>query len=131
MGAMLFDTTFLIDVQREATRRQPGRAFRFLQANPDEPVRISVVSWGEFAEGFSGDAERVCADVLRPYPVIPLSEAIAWRYGQLSKELRARGERIGDNDLWIACTAVHHDLALVTRNRDHFLRVPGLQVVTY
>jgi len=105
MGAMRFGPTFLIDVQREAARRQPGRAFRFLQANPDEPVRISVVSWGEFAEGFGGDAERVCADVLRPYPVIPLSEAIAWRCGQLSRELRARGERIGDNDLWIACTA--------------------------
>jgi len=126
---MLFDTTFLIDLQREATRRQPGRACRFLQANPDAPVRISVVTWGEFAEGF--DDEHACADVLRPYPVILLSEAIAWRYGQLSGELRERGERIGDNDLWIAATALCHDIELVTRNGEHFRRVAGLRVMLY
>ncbi len=128
---MLFDTTFLIDLQREAQRRQPGRACRFLREHPDVPVRICVLTWGEFAEGFGPDGEQACADALRPYPTLPLSEAIAWRYGQISKGMRARGERIGDNDLWIAATALHHDLELVTRNGDHFRRVPGLRVLTY
>jgi predicted nucleic acid-binding protein len=126
---MLFDTTFVIDLQREATRRQPGRACSFLEANPDVPVRISVVTWGEFAEGF-GD-EYACADVLRAYSVIPLSEAIAWRCGQLSRELREHGERIGDNDLWIAATALCHDTDLVTRNGKHFRHVAGLRVRLY
>lgn len=128
---MLFDTTFLIDLQREVARRTPGRAFRFLEEHPDIPVRISIVTYGEFAEGFPPTGADVCRDVLRPYPVLTLTEDIAWRYAQLSSELRGRGERIGDNDLWIAATALEHGIALVTRNADHFRRLSGLRVVVY
>lgn len=31
-------------------------------------------------------------------------------------------------DILIAATALHHDLALVTRNRAHFQRIPGLKL---
>lgn len=33
-----------------------------------------------------------------------------------------------DPDLLIAATALHHDLTLVTRNRKHFERIPGLDL---
>jgi len=33
---------------------------------------------------------------------------------------------IGDFDILIAATALHHDLTLVTRNRRHFERIPNL-----
>jgi tRNA(fMet)-specific endonuclease VapC len=38
---------------------------------------------------------------------------------------------IGTNDLWIGCTARAANLPLVTRNTEHFSRIPGLQVVAY
>ena len=63
---MLFGTTFLIDLQREVTRRAPGRAFRFLEQRPDALVRISVVTYGEFAEGFTPDEAAACREALRP-----------------------------------------------------------------
>lgn len=128
---MLFDTTFLIDLHREARRREPGRAFRFLETHPDVPTRISIVTYGEFAEGFLPEQRQQCTELLRPYYVLALSEEIAWRYGQLSGALRQAGEAIGDNDLWIAATAVHHAIELVTRNASHFKRVRDLRVVEY
>ena len=60
-----------------------------------------------------------------------LSQDIAWRCSLLSGELRERGERIGDSDLWIAATALEHGVELVTRNADHFQRVSGLHIVAY
>ena len=36
---------------------------------------------------------------------------------------------ISAHDLWISATAIAHGLALATRNRAHFERVPGLRVV--
>ncbi len=128
---MLFDTTFLIDLQRETTRRQPGRAFDFLRANPDVPVRISIITYGEFAEGFPGETRALCMEILRPYPVLGLSEDIAWRYGQISRDMRQQGTPIGDNDIWIAATAIQHGIELVTRNREHFARIDGLKITTY
>ncbi|MSU63499.1 MAG: type II toxin-antitoxin system VapC family toxin [Pedosphaera sp.] len=60
-----------------------------------------------------------------------LNREIAWQAGQLSRQLRSAGQTIGDNDLWIAATALHHRLAVVTDNAMHFQRVSGLQVVPY
>jgi len=34
-------------------------------------------------------------------------------------------------ELWIPAVSLTHDLPLVTRNANHFKRVPGLAVVTY
>jgi tRNA(fMet)-specific endonuclease VapC len=71
--------------------------------------------------------ERLC----RPYPVLPWSLEIAWVYGELFRHLSARGHLIGTNDLWIAATALVHDMGIVTRNTGKFQRVPNLSVVGY
>ena len=44
--------------------------------------------------------------------------------------LADRGEPIGAHDLWIAATAIAHGLAIATRNRTHFDRIPGLRVIS-
>lgn len=128
---MLFDTTFLIDLQREALRGEPAAAFRFLEAHAEAAVCISVISYGEMAEGFAaGEGDRF-RDLMQHYRLIGLSEETAWRYGQLSRLLRQSGTPLGDNDLWIASTALQMDTELVTRDRRHFDRIPGLQLLTY
>ena len=56
-----FDTTFLIDLQRERSALQrersygevAGPAHRFLAAAPDLELYLSPTALGEFAEGFS------------------------------------------------------------------------------
>lgn len=47
-------------------------------------------------------------------------------WGQLSVELRSN--LIGDLDLLIASTALTNKQVLLTRNKKHFERVPGLQI---
>lgn len=128
---MLLDTTFLIDLHREIRRKEPGRAFSFLEANADAPVQISVITCGEFAEGFAAENKEQCEQALSPFEVVRLSPGIAWRYGQLSKALRLEGRPIGDNDLWIAATALDQKLDLVTRDLDHFGRINGLRLLSY
>ncbi len=38
---------------------------------------------------------------------------------------------IGTNDLWIAATALANDMPLVTKNAEHFRRVPGIEIADY
>jgi tRNA(fMet)-specific endonuclease VapC len=128
---VLLDTTFVIDYQRETLRAQPDRAYRFLDANPDVPMLISVVTRGELAEGFTKDGRREFEELVRPYALVEVDAEIAWRYGILSRALRQTGERIGDNDIWIAATALVHEMPLVTRDGGHFSRVDGLRILTY
>jgi predicted nucleic acid-binding protein len=128
---MLFDTTFLIDVERETKRNRQGPARSFLSQNPNSPLFVSIISVGEFAEGFESSRETDCWTCLQLYTILTLDREIAWRAGQLSRQLRVTGQLVGDNDLWIAATALRHGLNLVTANTNHFRRIPGISVATY
>jgi tRNA(fMet)-specific endonuclease VapC len=48
------------------------------------------------------------------------------RFARVRGELRRAGMIIGDFDLLIAATALHHKLTVVTRNVRHFQRIPEL-----
>ena len=128
---MLLDTTYLIDLQRELLRRTQGGAFRFLSDHPDILLRMSVVTYGELAEGFTPESRADFQELIRPYEIVPLTDDIAWQFGMLSRILRSEGQRLGDNDLWIAATALELGAPLVTRDRAHFERIAGLTVLSY
>ena len=49
-------------------------------------------------------------------------------YGAIRASLEARGEIIGNNDLWIAAHAKAAGLTLVTNNEREFRRVQGLKI---
>lgn len=128
---MLFDTTFLIDYEREVKRNRPGPAHAFLVRHSAAPLYISIISVGEFGEGFGSAQRQACRACLQHYTVLDLNPDIAWAASQIARQLRASGTTIGENDVWIAATALHHKLGLVTNNAQHFQRVAGLQAVAY
>ena len=128
---MLFDTTFLIDLEREARKGKARSATRFLLNHPDVALYISVITVAESGEGFAEEEEENCREALRPYTVIPLNWEIGWNAGQISRVLRNDDIRLGDNDILIAATAIHRRLPLVTRNRRHFSSINGLEVLQY
>ncbi|MBN8249558.1 MAG: type II toxin-antitoxin system VapC family toxin [Verrucomicrobia bacterium] len=61
----------------------------------------------------------------------PLTDGVAWRAAEVFRELRRSGSMTGENDLWIAATALEAGEVLVTRNVKHFRGIRGLNVMTY
>lgn len=131
-GRVAFDTTFLIDLQRERSRGEPdGLAHRFLGADPDLELHLSATALGEFAEGFDDSDDPVLRTVRELHVLLPIDEQTALAYGRVARSLRQRGTLIGTNDLWIAAASLQHELPLVTTNAAEFGRVSGLEVVAY
>jgi tRNA(fMet)-specific endonuclease VapC len=60
--------------------------------------------------------------------VLSLPETAAGTYGMVRADLERRGERIGNNDLWIAAHALAANLVLVTNNEKEFRRVKSLRI---
>lgn len=128
-GALILETTFLIDLERELARGERGPAQRFLAANADRRLVVTFTVAGEVAAGIE-ERERWLA-LLAPFRVLGADDEVCWMYGRCYRRLRAAGELIGANDLWIAATALVHGFPVVTRNQRHYRRVPGLEVVGY
>jgi predicted nucleic acid-binding protein len=123
---MLTDTTFWIDLLRERSRRQSGPASAFIAAHRAVRFQVSVVTWGELAEGFA--STRDLALVLRGVRLLFLPQQVAWEASRIAREIA--GQRLGENDNWIAATARVWGLRIVTRD-SAFARVPRLNVVSY
>ena len=126
---MLLDTEFLIAAGGDRGLASRNAARVFLAAHRTTPFFISRVSWAEFAEGRDHQTE-VDRD-LALYAVLEVDEMIAWSVSRLARALKGGGLHIGDNDLWIAATALNFGLPLVSNNKKHFARVPGLDLRGY
>lgn len=136
MTGVLLDTTFVIDLERE--RRRPavtkggaGPAQAFLQRHGTTPLYLPFTAVGELAAGESLADKDLWKTLLGYFRVIESTPQVCWQYGALYRYLKTNGLLIGGNDLWIAATALAHDLPLVTRNEKHFRRVPDLEVISY
>ncbi len=130
MSDLLFDTCFLIDIEREL-RRNGGPAHRFLAEQADDHPWISWTVAGEFAEGFGGISDPACRAVLNLYEVVEMNEATADQYARITTRLRKSNQLIGANNLWIAASALATGFPLVTNSTKHFSRVPGLKLMGY
>lgn len=121
---MLLDTTFFIDLEEELRAGVAGPCAAFLHAHRHETKRVSVVTIGEFAVGASA-AKTV--RFFRGYERLALGRDLAVFAGRLQAGLPFE---LGENDLWIAATALWHELSLASCDRA-FARIPGLKVVRY
>ena len=57
-----------------------------------------------------------------------VSRAIMETFGSIKADLERRGTPLADFDLIVASTALVLNYVLVTNNKSHFKRVPGLRM---
>ena len=131
MARVSFDTSFLIDFQRERRAGAEGPAHLFLKTIGPTRLCLSAVALAEFAEGFSDIDHEILRLVRETHEVLPIDESTALVYAEITRELRRQGRLIGANDLWIAATALANNVPIVSGDTKHFLRVPGLDVRAY
>jgi hypothetical protein len=122
---LLLDTSFLIEFEDEVARKQSGPASALLAARRKMPAAISIVTLGEFAEGFLDPV--ALNKFVSKFRILQLSRMIAWRTALLQTSL---AHRLGENDAWIAGTALAYGATLVGRERA-FSRVPRLDYLTF
>ena len=83
---------------------------------------------GELAAGVSlGKRE----EFIRPFRILPVTAEVSWEYGVTYRYLQEQGRLIGGNDLWIGAAGLAYGMPVVTRNPEHFRRIPRLEVISY
>jgi tRNA(fMet)-specific endonuclease VapC len=128
------DTTFLVDLLREA-RRGPGPATAFLEVVADQELAISVHALCELHAGAelsnNSREQQAIQSLCAALSIRHTDDNLAQVYGRILATLQKSGRSIATMDLLIAASALVDEAPLVTRNLGHFQRVPGLEVLTY
>ena len=100
--------------------------------------RVVALSFTSVAEAYYGAYKRRWGErrwgeleaALRPYLVLPYNRDVAVAWARLRADSEERGAPVAVNDLWVAATAVHYGVPLVTNNSRHFEALPGVDLLT-
>lgn len=124
---------FLLDTNAvsEGRRQSPDQGFMaWLERQADEALFVSALSIGELRRGLlllPDGPRRAMVDAWLTQTLqgfadrtLPIDEAVASAWAELSVALRRAGQVVGAVDELIAATALANDLVVVTRNVRHF-----------
>jgi predicted nucleic acid-binding protein len=125
---MILDTTFLVDLEEELREARGGRAQRFLAGRRAIQPLVTVISMGEIAAGLEDN--QAARYFLSRWRVLNLRPEIALTAASVDRLLMQTGDRLGENDNWIAGFARYYGQPLVSNDRA-FDRVPGLRRLRY
>lgn len=125
----LLDTSVLIAIER-------GRPLR-TEAMP-ETTAISVVTKAELRVGIfaaedieTRDRRLATFELANRIVALPVDEAVSRAWAQMRAYVRASGQKVEINDMWIAATAAAHEIPILTQDGDFdaLSGVAGLTVI--
>ena len=117
------DSDVLIDYLR---RRQPGAA-AVAEALRRGQLHTTILNCFELLAGAqSSQLEESVLALLESLSILPLDFEAARKAAEISRELDRLGVGIGMGDILIAGIVLAQGGTLLTRNRRHFERIPGL-----
>lgn len=105
--------------------KKSARAADFRPLLENKQVALAFVS---VAELFKWTVKRrwtqqkieLLEAALRRYVIVPYDRELAWAWARVMSACEEAGRRIGPSDAWIAATALHYDVPLLTNNIAHY-----------
>lgn len=125
---MIADTTFLSDFLKEYRNGKMGPARMFLSQHRVERTHTSIISAAELAVLFPSSSEAW--EWLSRWRIYPLHHGIAQAAADIDRLLKQTGERLGENDNWIAGFAAYYREPLISQD-GAFDRAPGVRRIAY
>lgn len=101
-----------------------------------EPLTTTAINAAELFKGaYMARDQQVevgrVRGVLQRLELLDMSMTACESFGKLVQQQRAQGHPIGDLDTLIASTALTLRQILLTKNKSHFEKIPGLAIETW
>lgn len=125
---MIADTTFVSDLLKERRRNSPGPASALFNEHRSAIIRTTIITAGELAVMFETSA--AAWEWLARWKVYRLHDGVVNAAADIDRQLKAAGQRLGENDNWIAGFAAYYREPIISHD-EAFDRVPELRRVTY
>lgn len=129
MTRLLFDTTFLIDLER-------GRVDPVEVLLDEDDAAVPAIAIAELEVGvrLASDRHRTfrrdfLERVVEAMPIVPYDLEVAREHGRLLAHVRSLGQPRGHHDLMVAATAAATGRSVVSSDERAFVDLPGVAVL--
>ena len=124
MAVFIADTDVLVDFLKGV-----GEAERIrIELQTGRLCTTTIAAFELWAGAGSHQQIAAVQTLLGALSILPLDLSSARRAGEIQRDLARRGAGIGMADSLISGICLEHDAILLTRNRGHYERVPGLRL---
>jgi len=124
----LFDASLVLAFLREVEDGREGEARQFMtQLSPGARTYLSVVAYAEILEQ-AADIAELANELRSRFRFQGIGQDVAERVAVMQTR---SPRRMGENDAWIAATAVKARLILVGDDDEAFSERPGLEYLNF
>jgi tRNA(fMet)-specific endonuclease VapC len=123
---VLVDTSILIDYFRKSEKSNSILVKLF---NQGYDFCISAVTEYEIYSGATQSQFSFWEEILKKTKVLAFDQLVVKVAVDINNNLKRKSKQIAIADLFIASTAIAHDLPVATLNRKHFDRINELQIL--
>ncbi|CAD5282450.1 MULTISPECIES: type II toxin-antitoxin system VapC family toxin [Imperialibacter] len=124
---LMLDSTILIDYFRK-TNKSNSRLVNHFKLY--DRLYISSVTEFEVINGASPDHTAFWDRMLERITILEFDSKAARMAAEIVKQLKHLRKSIDKPDLFIAATAIVHQLTLDTSNKKHFVHIPNLDLLS-
>ena len=123
MAVFIADTDVLVDFLKGV-----GEAERIrIELQTGRLCTTTIAAFELWAGAGSHQQIAAVETLLGALSILPLDLSSARRAGEIQRDLARRGAGIGMADSLISGICLEHEAILLTRNQEHYQRVPGLR----
>ena len=124
--SLLIDTSILIDHLRKRNKRKS----QYYKIVGNYTLYVSTITLFELFAGAKDEQKMQDIDNIIEYlKILPFTRETAKKAGDIYLSLREENKLIEAKDLFIAATALSHNLPLITLNVKHFDRIAELKIL--
>ena len=123
---VLVDTSILIDYYRKSDK---SKSIWIDLVREGYTFAVSAITKYEIYSGATENQLAFWDTVFRSMTNLPFDEACVHSAVLINAVLKRKRKKIGIADLFIAATAMSHQLPVATLNRKHFERVDDLRIL--
>ncbi len=127
MEVICLDSDLLIDFRRSTRNKRIINPLIPLIGKYD--FAVSVITVYEILRGKDDLENNWWLQFFANTIVLNFTYATAVEAGKIYREMKIDGTLVPTDDILIAATAIEHSYKLATQNKNHFLRISGLQLI--
>lgn len=123
---ILADTTIVIDHLRKKDKASSA-LFKLIDKHD---LFISAVSVFELYAGATDERKKSdIRNIMTAFEILPFTADVAEKAGEMYISLRKTNHIIEIKDIFIAATAIIHNVSISTLNRKHFERIKDVELI--